>query len=233
MGSMDSWGDWQARHWQPRYDIRLSGVRGAWHKGENVARCLTHDAGFHNPLSITHVVPVERCGCGFWAYWALGDKQVNSPAVAGIIKGYGEVIEGKLGFRASHAKIIALFPLVYSTELALAAEDAYGADVYHNFQAMLEMNRAPAGQPPLTDAWFSRKKLPCETTAPAPAVARNVAGISFAFRQGLTACPKCGIIACAPGQLRCAACEIADLAHTNTIRKIAKPKWISGGGIHP
>jgi hypothetical protein len=185
--------------------LRLTGARGAWHKGENVARCLTYaDPHF------SHVVPVENCGCGFWAYWALGDKQVSSPAVAGIVKGYGEVIEGELGFRCSHAKIVALFPLGYSTELALNLEDAYGADVYHNFQAMLEMNRAPAGQPPLTDAYFSRTKL-FAAPVPAPAVARNVAGISFAFKRGLLPCTKCGNIACAPGQGLCLPCDIAEI----------------------
>jgi hypothetical protein len=188
-------------------------------------------------------VPHESCGCGFWAYWALGDKQVSTPAVAGIIKGYGEVIEGELGFRASHAKIAALFPLVYSTELALALEDSYGADVYHSFQAMLEMNPAPAGQPPLTDDYFSRRRVEAGDSSftykpPKPAV-------SAAFRKGATACPKCGTVACAPGQKQCVACDIADLTQasakakttmTEASRKIRElseqiAKDIAGGGL--
>jgi hypothetical protein len=200
---MDSLPDWMARHGKPRYDVRLSGARDNWHKGENVAKCLTYGQ--------EHAVPAERCGCGFWAYWALGEKQVQLPCVAGIVKGYGEVIEGERGFRCSHAKIIALFPLVYSTELALALEDAYGADVYHSFQAMLEMNPAPAGQPPLTDAWFSRKKLPCETTAPTYTYVPKPTRINDAFRQGLVPCPKCGTVACVPGQVQCVACDIAEM----------------------
>jgi hypothetical protein len=211
-GSMDSPHAWLARHGKARYDIRLSGVRDNWQRGENVARCLSAGyPSFGDAQFASHSVPVESCGCGFWAYWALGDKLVGSPAIAGIIKGYGEVIEGERGFRCSHAKIIALFPLVYSTELALALEDAYGADVYHSFQAMLEMNPAPAGQPPLTDAWFSRKKLPCETTAPTYTYVPKPTRINDAFRQGLVPCPKCGTVACVPGQVQCVACDIAEM----------------------
>jgi hypothetical protein len=199
---------------------RLSGARDAWRPGENVARCLTYDDSWRDSSGRPHVVPADRCGCGFWAYWALGKKQVQSPAVAGIIKGYGEVIEGELGFRCSHAKIIALFPLVYSTELALNLEDSYEADVYHSFQAMLEMNPAPAGQPPLTDAYFSRQG----EEPPAVSWAAEPTGLHSALKRGLGQCPKCATLACAPGQKQCVACDVSDLAHTDTVRKILKPK---------
>jgi hypothetical protein len=204
-GSMDSLPDWMARHGKPRYDVRLSGARDNWHKGENVAKCLTYGQ--------EHAVPAERCGCGFWAYWALGEKQVRLPAVAGIIKGYGEVIEGELGFRASHAKIAALFPLVYSTELALALEDTYGADVFHSFQAMLEMNPAPAGQPYLSDAYFSRRReiqeppKPSYKYKPSPTHSR----MADALKAGAVPCMKCGLVVCAHGQAKCIWCEITDL----------------------
>jgi hypothetical protein len=186
---------------------RLSGAKDYWHRGENVAKCLVNGPA--------HDVPAGHCGCGFWAYWALGEKQVSLPSVVGIVKGYGEVIEGELGFRASHAKIIALFPLVYSTELALALEDAY-APVFHSFQAMLEMNKAPAGQPYLSDAYFARRRQQEEQQQYALAQRKAQRAASrtathAAFRLNAAPCMKCGAPACAQGQAHCLTCQVSDI----------------------
>jgi hypothetical protein len=61
-------------------------------------------------------IPVESCGCGFWAYWTEhaasqhgGGDSWRLP-VLGVIEATGRVLHGELGFRAQKAKIVALFP---------------------------------------------------------------------------------------------------------------------------
>lgn len=125
----------------------LSGVSAPWLPGVNVAACHYHSD--HHP-------PEPHCGCGFWAYWALGEQQVCGFAVPAIVKGWGGYIEGTLGFRCSHAKILAVYLPGQSPQAANGLENHYQVDVYDNFQAMLEMykDQTPPEQPPLTDAYY-------------------------------------------------------------------------------
>jgi hypothetical protein len=175
----------------------LAGNRGEWVPGENVAACLGITTDSHPVLSS----PV--CGCGFWAYWALGDKRVSDPAIVGLIKGYGDYIRGDLGFRCSHAKIEALFiPGGHAVAgTANAIEARYQVPVYSSMEAMLLEHPAPEGQPPLRDDYY--------------AAGRNVKppkDLAGTLRHGAVRCQTCGRPACTACQPQCAACQTYTLA---------------------
>lgn len=60
-----------------------------------------------------HPAPVESCMCGFWAY-TRGQHflTISGPAVFGIVEAWGPMVIGPKGFRAKHARIVALcFPV--------------------------------------------------------------------------------------------------------------------------
>ena len=142
-----NWDEWIAAHHKLRTGLSLHGAVGKWQPGENVATCKYPDA-HERSGGVPGEVPHEQCGCGFWAYWELGVRQVQPPTVAAVIKGYGDIIEGNKGFRCSHAKILAVVPTAYDPTTALNLEDA-GYAVYSSLGAMLEMIKAPEGQPSL------------------------------------------------------------------------------------
>lgn len=50
-------------------------------------------------------IPVQSCGCGFWAYT---EPTVKTTAVWGVIHGWGRIIIGPRGFRCQYARIVAL-----------------------------------------------------------------------------------------------------------------------------
>lgn len=88
----------------------LVGVAGgAWQPGVNHAKCKNFPE---------HVPPVEydearksECGCGFWAYWGLTDKDWHDALpVFGIVEGTGRTLIGSKGFRCEKAQILALVP---------------------------------------------------------------------------------------------------------------------------
>lgn len=51
---------------------------------------------------------MNDCEHGFWAYYDEKDYFSDSGTVSGVLEGYGEVIVGKKGFRASKARVRAL-----------------------------------------------------------------------------------------------------------------------------
>jgi hypothetical protein len=88
-----------------------------WQPGANEARCLDrHAAILRRPPC--EVSPGKGCWCGFWALWdittclakARGEgAAVGSPAVVGLISGWGTVaIHGNEGFRAQYASVSCL-----------------------------------------------------------------------------------------------------------------------------
>lgn len=190
----------------------LHGARGRWQPGENVAECLSH--------RVTHKldgIPVENCGCGFWAYWKLGGQYASAPHVVGIVKGYGNTIEGDKGFRCSHAAVEALFLPAWSVPAALALEQRYQVPVYHSIEAMLKMHRAPEGQPELRDGWFTHPHPGVGGFASGGVVNQRQASIAQtppamvnALTQLASPCQQCGTRACAADQPLCAACQILD-----------------------
>lgn len=131
----------------------LRGAYAEWEPGENVARCIggTPD-GHTSPPRAGHRT---LCHCGFWAYWALGAKVVSGPHAVGLVHGYGHVIDGDLGFRASHVALQALFLPSPDLELQLAVEDRYQVPVFNSLGAMLAMHPAPEGQPALSDGGWT------------------------------------------------------------------------------
>ena len=175
--SPDEVDPWWQRHNTRTTELTLKGVRDRWQPGENVAKCLATFDPYADRDYVSHGIPDEECGCGFWAYWNLGKQYVNPPTVAAIVKGYGDIIEGDLGFRCSHAQITALAPSVYSDALALTLETTWGVPVYSSVNAMLadSRNTPPQGQPALNGpeldnlAVLRRKRLAAWETCKAMA----------------------------------------------------------------
>lgn len=166
------------------HDGILSGTRGKWQPGENVAECLSQ-RDLLAPYDAMHEIPAKGCGCGFWAYWALGEKRVyKGPYVVGIINGYGRTTEGEAGFRCSHAEIEALWLEQENDTLALLLEDIYKVPVHGSLDAMLLMHPAPDGQPPLSDNYygFSRRDDPGGREA-------GESVLSYARRNGFPVAP--------------------------------------------
>jgi hypothetical protein len=206
----------------------LKGAWGAWEPGENEAACKRYGERRgggggayldYDGYPERHEVPARECGCGFWAYWVLGDKRVPPPSVVAIVKGYGRTIEGDLGFRCSHARIIALHLPNWDEAAALALEQRYEVPVYFTLPVMLLRHLAPEGQPPLQDDFFSRGRDEEGRGTWRPAFTGTGGGRqpgesyhAYAVRMGLTAgsvpCLGCGTLACAPGQAFCANCQV-------------------------
>jgi hypothetical protein len=88
-----------------------------WGAGINDAVCLLPPQAFQMRPDGTvkvepHAVVHPACDCGFWAY-TNGEHylSVGQPACLGIIEGWGRMVIGPDGFRAQHARIVALcFP---------------------------------------------------------------------------------------------------------------------------
>ena len=217
VGTLDAGARWAAAHDGCIRPV-LSGTREALEPGENAARCLASYKAYWplEDFEDVHEVPHAPCGCGFWAYWALGAKQVNPPSAVGIIKGYGHVIEGDAGFRCSHATIAALHLPNWDEPAALALEDRYQVPVYQGLGAMLAMHPAPDGQPPLSDEYFARGVRAVQNNAAGGIVQRGAsAGSMAAAMRGMAVpCAGCGIVACAPGQALCAHCQVRQLRCT-------------------
>lgn len=212
---------------------KLTGARGEWQPGENVAGCLNY--GFRNVMEAAtkqHQVPVKECGCGYWAYWSLGMPQVSMPRVAGIVKGYGRYVKGPLGFRVEKAEIQALSLLSYKEDDALALEDRFKVPVYGNPLAMIAMTSylAPSEQPPLSDDWFwreatrQRQWLNSAARRGQGALAMPEGGkeafesvMDYARRAGflppLAPCTRCGRPDAHVGRALCEACYARDVLH--------------------
>jgi hypothetical protein len=187
----------------------LRGARGIWEPGLNTATCL-REAHMMAPRNRQggelhpgpHPVPVRRCGCGYWAYWHLGDQVADAPHIAGLVKGSGKVIKGPAGFRCEQAEIVALVPLVYERNAALALEAVYGVDVYGTIEALLEMHKAPPTQIPLADDYF-------RTAREAPQPLRRRWYPVSPSAPDKAPCLKCSAWVCKTGQALCGTCETA------------------------
>lgn len=98
-----------------RRQLALEGVNAGvpWAPGENRAVCRR--IRVPHPAAPGHgLVPLEDCGCGFWAYWAVPDTpnphKFGLP-VLGVVEGYGRTLIGDKGFRCARARILGLhFP---------------------------------------------------------------------------------------------------------------------------
>lgn len=112
------------------YSYLIGAYKGEWEPGRIEAKCKSHGSGLYFD-SEEHIVPANRCGCGFWAYWDQGlksedvlysqEKQPkivreyylnNAPMVKipvlGVVEGSGRTVIGTKGFRSQYAKIKAL-----------------------------------------------------------------------------------------------------------------------------
>jgi hypothetical protein len=110
------------RAWNVDHLGRLRGIThpAVWLPGENVAACKGHRGssmyfgwGVETPEKrepcTDEQIPVDSCGCGFWAYHAGGDRPKPSDERAiGIVEGYGRTIIGTKGFRSQKARIVAV-----------------------------------------------------------------------------------------------------------------------------
>lgn len=112
---------------------------GHWHPGENMAKCAT---------GLSHDVPAEKCGCGFWAYWA--DSPYSHMTLIGVIDGYGPTHIGPRGFRSEKAKIRALARPVSTTgleDISNRVSEVFGVPFYQSVEEMLEKH-------PLTTEYY-------------------------------------------------------------------------------
>jgi len=94
------------RGWSVRDTLvghQLYGIKKKiWHRGQLYAECLV----------TMHEAPEYTCGCGIYCYkdaksWIRGDYY-NLP-IWGIVELSGTIIEHENGYRAQHAKIVALY----------------------------------------------------------------------------------------------------------------------------
>lgn len=92
--------------------------RYAWQPGENIAHCIQQKMCDCPECraerdAVRAAIPhrVERCECGFYAYFGGADEYYVRPSTSyasGVIEGYGQVVLGTKGFRAAKARVLAL-----------------------------------------------------------------------------------------------------------------------------
>jgi len=115
------------RSWRLTVDGRLKALHqsGIWMPGENTAVCNGYPTAEQVPtVEGEHYTETHRkretwrmnhemsdCAHGFYAYFSPGklDQAVTTatPVINGVIEGYGEVLVGSKGFRATKARILA------------------------------------------------------------------------------------------------------------------------------
>ena len=110
---------------------------GTWEPGRNEARCLRYQgcgvpecascAAYIHP----EPVPYSPCACGFYAKHKPGGYDSRG-SVIGVIKAYGKVVLGTLGFRAQYAEIEALS--MVSHEIARTVNDYYQVPCFDYYQ---------------------------------------------------------------------------------------------------
>lgn len=71
----------------------------AWKPGDNTAECYGSGGKCHSG-------GIEHCSHGFYAYHDGSDDFHQHGMVTGVIEGYGEVVIGSKGFRASKGRIV-------------------------------------------------------------------------------------------------------------------------------
>lgn len=75
----------------------------AWTDGDNTATCRRRHAD---------EVPGRRCGCGFYGYGALSVLRAEYPRagdVTAVVSLWGRLVPARLGARAQHARIDAIW----------------------------------------------------------------------------------------------------------------------------
>lgn len=60
---------------------------------------------------------LDKCDHGFWAFYEPDAGYHNADRIYGVVEGYGEVVVGTKGFRASKARIVALSLPATTSEL--------------------------------------------------------------------------------------------------------------------
>lgn len=125
------------QRWKPlSADSRLQGAYGEWRPGENRAMCAARSS--HHDFA---EIPVQSCGCGYWAYWRAEDAPhppgIDRTDVLGVVEGYGAVLHGSNGFRAQIARIVALHVAV-TTVSAPGATPAQRESAALTWQGVVE-----------------------------------------------------------------------------------------------
>lgn len=115
------------RAWHTNEHGSLTGItyHYPWTLGENLAGCIRTSAADSDALPAVPDHAIEDCvhgnGHGFYAYWDGSNNYRSIGRVEGVIEGFGRVVVGSRGFRATKARIVALFvPGVY-----LASRERY------------------------------------------------------------------------------------------------------------
>lgn len=90
-----------------------------WRGGEQTAKCgvppcpnpesCLEPAWHHSPVP----APVQECTCGVYAYLAPNPLRRRPGVVFGAIEAWGKVVIHETGFRAQHARVIALSAEIY------------------------------------------------------------------------------------------------------------------------
>jgi hypothetical protein len=127
-----------------------------WEVGANVARCVQASRCYQRP-SISHPEgsPNIDCACGFYALhdiptnpsakfhnaWELSatTSGANHGLVFGVAGGHGHILVGTTGWRAEHARVLALYlgPEGRRTRRLSAASERYNVPVYGNLEAFV------------------------------------------------------------------------------------------------
>lgn len=91
-----------------------------WKPGENIAECW-------GPGGKCHSGGIEYCAHGFYAYHDGSDDFHQFGMVTGVIEGYGEVVIGSKGFRASKGRIVGFLVPKVPTPSSAFWEGIFGA----------------------------------------------------------------------------------------------------------
>lgn len=118
----------------------LNAHLGVWTDKDNHAIC--HPMGGNYFGSVGHKAPDEHCHCGFYVLadldQVMGHVTMADNIVVGAVMGWGKVVQhGKEGWRAEHAKIIALLDCKYSdpqSKNTQAAAKSYGLEIKERSQ---------------------------------------------------------------------------------------------------
>lgn len=109
------------------FEVAATRQRGvSWNGGVLTAEChigwrprLWLDDVEINPVS--HEAPAEGCTCGIYGWYRPDDTRLHQGEVFGVIEATGRTLLGDFGFRAEHARVVAL----------VAPDDARGGFAAH------------------------------------------------------------------------------------------------------
>ncbi len=103
------------------------------------------------------------CKHGFYGYYDGSDDYYKPERVSAVIEGYGEVVIGTRGFRATKARIVALtIPDTVPAPLAIRVRRNYDVPTYATFAEMVAAHPTDTqhGPTPETDADFWTREAP-------------------------------------------------------------------------